>query len=210
LTIGTGAYASVASGTTGMYTTATGLEVLSDSYFFGNRTGSTRMVIDSAGGVKTINTISVGNATPSTSGAGITFPATQSASTDANTLDDYEEGTWTPSIGGTATYNAQEGTYTKIGRVVTVSGRLHILLKLTGSSTVVSGLPFTSAATYRYGIAIGQFSAISNSAFTVYGALPQSSTTFELFCTTAAGTGNYVAGVFGDSTSIVFTFTYSI
>ena len=39
LTIGTGAYASAASGTTGMYTTATGLEVLSDSYFFGSRKG---------------------------------------------------------------------------------------------------------------------------------------------------------------------------
>jgi hypothetical protein len=51
---------------------------------------------------------------------GITFPATQSASSDANTLDDYEEGTWTPSqqnfsVSGTTTIT---GTYTKIGRVV--------------------------------------------------------------------------------------------
>ena len=46
-------------------------------------------------------TISVGGATPSASGAGITFPATQSASTDANTLDDYEEGTWTPTVNST-------------------------------------------------------------------------------------------------------------
>ena len=44
-------------------------------------------------------TLGVGAATPSASGAGITFPATQSASTDANTLDDYEEGTWTPNQG---------------------------------------------------------------------------------------------------------------
>ena len=171
--------------------------------------GTEQMRLTSTG-LKTKTTISVGDATPSTSGAGITFPATQSASSDANTLDDYEEGTWTPSIGGTATYNAQEGTYTKIGRVVTVSGRLHILLKLTGNGTIVSGLPFTSAATYRYGIAIGQFSAIANNAFTVYGALPQSNTAFELFCTIAAGTNNYVAAVFADNTNIVFTFTYSI
>jgi hypothetical protein len=40
--------------------------------------------------------IGIGGATPSASGTGITFPATASASTDANTLDDYEEGTWTP------------------------------------------------------------------------------------------------------------------
>ena len=39
-------------------------------------------------------TIGVGNATPAASGAGISFPATASASSDANTLDDYEEGTW--------------------------------------------------------------------------------------------------------------------
>jgi hypothetical protein len=81
------------------------------------------LTLTTGGGVQAYNTISVGNATPSTSGAGITFPATQSASSDANTLDDYEEGTWTPSIGGssvqgTGTYTTQQGTYTKIGNSV--------------------------------------------------------------------------------------------
>ena len=48
----------------------------------------------------------------SQSGTGITFPATQSASSDANTLDDYEEGDWTPSIGGNATYGGDtDGRY---------------------------------------------------------------------------------------------------
>jgi hypothetical protein len=51
---------------------------------------------------------------------GINFPATQSASANANTLDDYEEGTWTPSFGGitSASYSYQLGTYTKIGNMV--------------------------------------------------------------------------------------------
>jgi len=66
------------------------------------------------------------NATPSASGAGITFPATQSASTDANTLDDYEEGTWTPTwsvSGGTITANGwTSGKYTKIGSTVFLWG----------------------------------------------------------------------------------------
>ena len=53
--------------------------------------------------IKGATTIAVGNATPSASGAGITFPATQSASTDANTLDDYEEGTFTPILTTTGT-----------------------------------------------------------------------------------------------------------
>jgi hypothetical protein len=79
-----------------------------------------RMRIPSTGGLQVVNSISVGNATPTTSGAGITFPATQSASTNANTLDDYEEGTYTPTqsnftVTGTPTIT---GAYTKIGRVV--------------------------------------------------------------------------------------------
>jgi hypothetical protein len=138
------------------------------------------------------------------------FPASQVASSDPNTLDDYEEGTWTPSVGGTATYNAQTGTYTKIGNVVTVSGRLNINLILTGSNTTVSGLPFTSGGTHFYGIAIGKYMNISSSAFTVYGNLNPIQSIFELFCTTAAGTTNYLAGVFGNSTDIIFSFTYRI
>jgi hypothetical protein len=70
-------------------------------------------------------TIGVGAATPSGSGSGITFPATQSASTDANTLDDYEEGTWTPNQGSGLTIVgafSSVGYYTKIGNSVTIWG----------------------------------------------------------------------------------------
>jgi len=94
-------------------------------------------------------TIGVGNATPSTSGSGISFPATASASSDANTLDDYEEGTWTPVYnqeGGnpTVTYTGTFGVYRKIGSLVWVAGRI-ATTAVTGGSGVVSiaGLPFT-------------------------------------------------------------------
>jgi len=96
-------------------------------------------------------TIGVGGATPSTSGAGITFPATQSASTDANTLDDYEEGTWTASLlcgSGTITLKTanQTGVYTKIGRVVNVSGYFEVNSISSPSGRLrVSGLPFVQA-----------------------------------------------------------------
>ena len=63
-------------------------------------------------------------ATPQT-GTGITFPATQSASANANTLDDYEEGTWTPNQGSGLTVSGSfesAGYYTKIGNLVTISG----------------------------------------------------------------------------------------
>ena len=93
---------------------------------------------NSSGTLQTLGTISVGNVTPSTSGAGITFPAAQLASTDANTLDDYEEGTWSPTMtfGGSSagiTYSVQNGRYTKIGRIVTLQA--FIRLSSRGSAT---------------------------------------------------------------------------
>lgn len=79
-------------------------------------------------------------------GTGITFPATQSASTDANTLDDYEEGSWTPtfnSSGATFTYATQFGTYIKIGRFVYAQFYLNATAAGTTSNFIsLSNLPF--------------------------------------------------------------------
>jgi hypothetical protein len=111
-----------------------------------------RMRIPAAGGVQAVTTISVGNATPSASGAGITFPATQSASSDANTLDDYEEGTFTPSLGdsasGVATMSVQEGKYVKVGKIVQFSLQIVWTAKntWTGTNTKISGLPFAATS----------------------------------------------------------------
>ena len=97
-------------------------------------------------------TMGVGGATPSGSGSGITFPATQSASSDANTLDDYEEGTWTPTVAnsGLTSYTAS-GIYTKIGNVVYIQAK--ITLNTVGSasgSMAISSLPFTVASGWKY------------------------------------------------------------
>jgi hypothetical protein len=92
-------------------------------------------------------------ASSSTNGAqlnyqGITFPATQSASSNANTLDDYEEGTWTPvlaSFTGTSG-RTLTGTYTKIGRLVYITVKISDgsqTLESTGNSSNITGLPFT-------------------------------------------------------------------
>ena len=80
--------------------------------------------------------------------AGLKFPATQVASADPNTLDDYEEGTWTPSQGAGLTVvgaYSSSGFYTKIGKVV------HVFAALKGATSIASstggilcgGLPFT-------------------------------------------------------------------
>jgi hypothetical protein len=110
--------------------------------FFTNGTERARFL--AAGGFQTKTTISVGNATPSSSGAGITFPATQSGSSDANTLDDYEEGTWTPAFSTWTTAPTDlVVSYTKIGRQVTLNmvGRGGVC---TAGSTI-TGIPFISS-----------------------------------------------------------------
>jgi hypothetical protein len=91
-------------------------------------------------------TIGVGGATASASGSGISFPATQSASSDANTLDDYEEGTWTPTVNG---QNQPTALYTKVGRLVTIAG--DITLSFTGGAqSTMGGFPFPPTTT-QYG-----------------------------------------------------------
>ena len=97
-------------------------------------------------------TIAVGNATPSTSGAGITFPADQTilgGSTDANTLDDYEQGTWTPTVigtttAGTGTYSTQNGQYTKVGNMVTATSYVEWSAHTGTGNMQLGGLPFTT------------------------------------------------------------------
>jgi hypothetical protein len=78
---------------------------------------------------------------------GIEFQATQSASANANTLDDYEEGTWTPTdqSGASLSLTIYNAAYTKIGRLVQVQAAIYY--PSTASTAIVSigGLPFTSA-----------------------------------------------------------------
>lgn len=83
--------------------------------------------------------------------ANIQFPATQVASAGANVLDDYEEGSWTPVIGGAGgtsgqTYATQVGRYIKTGRVVACSFWCTFSAKGTITSNCqIQGLPFTTA-----------------------------------------------------------------
>jgi len=93
-------------------------------------------------------TIGVGAATASASGAGVTFPATQSDSSNANTLDDYEEGTWTPTFtpaSGTFAGVSSSGLYTKIGRTVFILGKVGCSGVGSGSGNVLVGsFPFNT------------------------------------------------------------------
>jgi hypothetical protein len=100
---------------------------------------------------------------------GIQFPATQSASANANTLDDYEEGTWTPVLQGgstnpTISYNSQLGRYTKIGNTVNFvlfinvgsisggSGNAQITLPFSALSGGGGGLDYTAISAWATGL----------------------------------------------------------
>ena len=174
-------------------------------------TGAAQAAITSLG---TLTSLTVsGTTTPQAlldiSGASagqIKFPATQNASADANTLDDYEEGTWTPSVGGTATYTAQTGTYTKKGREVTASLLLGIDAIGTGSQTTISGLPFTAGAANYVGSVY--FTGLSANVITVVGVV--STNTIILFSLTVAGPSMSSANVLTNGSVVRVTVTYFV
>ncbi len=92
-------------------------------------------------------TAAVLGGTTDVSGGQLKFPSTQSASTDPNTLDDYEEGTWTPTVsaasGAITSYTINSATYTKIGRQVLLNFDYTITNNGTGGlATFLNGLPF--------------------------------------------------------------------
>jgi hypothetical protein len=124
-----------AAGTSKTYITPVG-----DNLYIGNNSSTDCAVINQYG-------VGVGPTVPQ-SGLGICFPATQSASSNANTLDDYEEGTWTPVLtqsGATFGTTYQTGIYTKVGNVVTITATYGWNSRSGGSGSAgLSGLPFAA------------------------------------------------------------------
>jgi len=186
-TAGGGAIASAA-GAGMLFYTHTGT-VGSETYTERARFNSTGALVF-AGGTTTAN------------GIGITFPATQSASSNANTLDDYEEGTWTPTItayAGSVTAYTSQGSYVKIGRIVFAT--VYAVVSNAGTASgayIISNLPFslaTSAEVYGYGVNL-----LTNVGLVAYG-----SGSTSLYCFTAAG-----AFPGGSGTYVTLNFNYSV
>ena len=117
----------------------------------GDRKGEIRFNVSDNGGPATAVTIA--NNKNVTFAAGLLIGGTGAA----NTLDDYEEGTWTPTLGDSSGNNAtlnssysSHGYYTKIGRMV--HAHCYIIVTSLGSasgSAVLSGLPFTNTNNNR-------------------------------------------------------------
>jgi hypothetical protein len=149
----------------------------------------------------------------------IKFPATQVASADANTLDDYEEGIWTPTIlfGGASvdvTYAAgRAGQYTKIGRQVTATA--YILLTNKGTSTgaaSIGGLPYVIGGSSGF-YSSASFSAISQLSYVGmlqgYGEI--NTNRIDLVETTEAGSQTNITDAdFTNVSQVLVQFTYFV
>jgi hypothetical protein len=146
----------------------------------------------------------------------IQFPATQNASSDPNTLDDYEEGTWTPALNGsitTPTYTLQTGIYTKIGNTVTIAGRITISAGTpTGTSVGLTGVPFAPRASTGDIVVGNAIVRVSNASGdkNVRFWLEASSTVAYLQYSEASGVTGFTGTQLGATGSFAFSCTYQV
>jgi hypothetical protein len=166
-----------------------------------------RLRLNSVGDANLIN----GNLIIGTSGKGIDFSATPGTGT-SELLADYEEGTWTPSVGGSATYAAaNSGRYTRIGNVVHVEGILEINVLGTGSVLDISGLPFTSNASNPGGaVTVGYWAGMSTPLVYLAGAIANNSSVISMRYAITSATSLSFAGVFANGSRIDFTGSYTV
>lgn len=133
----------------------------------------------------------------------LTFPATAVPSSDPNTLDDYEEGTWTPAKGAGATFTSATGRYTKIGNLVTATFAVVFPTETLAGNVSITGLPFSAAgaASENNGLAIGY----NTSSVNVGGTL--STTTLSLRLVGAGGGNPSYTQMSGATFSGTITYT---
>lgn len=132
-----------------------------------------------------------------TASQGIKFPATAVSSTDANTLDDYEEGTWTPTVdagSGSFTTVSGSGRYTKIGRLVYFYAHIVITTNGTAASFVRFTLPFTSAQAF---VGYGREIVSTGNSLTVTGTASGTTANILKYDNTYPGGSGYALDVQG-------------
>jgi len=165
--------------------------------------------------------VSAGNLVIGTNGKGIDFSANTSdaGGMTAEILDDYEEGTWTPVLGGQGgtsgqSYGNQNGTYTKVGRSVTCCFYVNMTTKgtITGDLHIL-GLPFTCGSGKRSAAALGYIDKFTLTAdHFIVNYVEQSNT--AIFLQEAEGEGDNVANLstsnVEDNTQLMGSVTYFI
>ncbi len=148
-------------------------------------------------------------------GGQIKFPASQNPSADPNTLDDYEEGTWTPTLGfgGNSvnmTYAIQNGYYTKVGHIVHVMGRITLTNKGTSTGIMqMRSLPFRCKNVSGYSVPLTiNFTNVSFADF-VWGDVRQNDYTTSIMEITNAGVVSWLDETnCANNTTLVFSGSY--
>ena len=135
--------------------------------------GTDRVTMDVNGDVR----IDTGDVFFATAGKGICLGATTNA--DANTLDDYEEGTWTPTMTN-LTLSTAQGQYIKVGKLVTAHFNIVLPSTSTTNTAVISSLPFNTAGVNQYG---GGFFSYQNTSYDMLVLYNQG----ETYCTILNG-----------------------
>jgi hypothetical protein len=151
----------------------------------------------------------------------LVFPASQVPSANANTLNDYEEGTWTPVLtfatpgNLSVAYTVQTGLYTKVGRLVTIHATI-----LTSSFThttasgdlKITGFPFTSSATsFLYGLGGVVIQGVTMAGYTNFLVKVFDNATYAVVDATGSGVSeaNVATGQAASGTNKTLEFTVS-
>jgi hypothetical protein len=165
--------------------------------------------------VGTNATLTNGNVIIGTSGKGIDFSATAGTGT-SELLDDYEEGTWTPTIigtttAGTGTYSLQAGQYTKIGNRVFVEGYISWSAHTGTGNMRIGGLPFTinSSSFYSSG-SIGDTSGIALTAGNILAIIGVATSATIDMKQLPTGGGSSAAVPIDTAANISFSFCYLV
>lgn len=134
----------------------------------------------------------------------LSFPPTQVPSTNANTLDDYEEGTWTPTKTTGTAYTSASGRYTKVGNLVTATFIVQFAVEANASSSEMSGFPFSASgsSSESNGLAVGY----QSSSIQVGGSLSTTTMTFRQIGT-GVGSSATITQMSGALVSGTITYT---
>ena len=152
---------------------------------------------------------------PLLTGGGLKFPPTQVASADPNTLDDYEEGTWTPTIigtttAGTVTYVARNARYTKIGRKVFIEASINWTAGTGAGSLSITGLPFPSASAPASALSASLVSGITLTAGHVLTMRVEATSTQIGIYSYPSGGGGYGVAPYSGTGVIGFSGSYTV
>lgn len=119
--------------------------------------------------------------------------------------------TFTPSVGGTATYTIQRGQYSKSGNRVDFAAHLVINSIGTGSASLISGLPFASVNDDNLGcVTVGYFTGLAVNAIYLTGFVNQNASTIQLQGLAAAASALATLNVLGNGASVYMTGHYYI